>query len=244
VSGVGWLVRPEEAVPYAAANAAMHILADQRLAGEIPDTLVLLEHQPVYTAGRRSRDEHLVEDESAIRARGADVHHVDRGGSFTFHGPGQLIGYPILDLGTRPDALGYVRRLEEVIIRAGADLGIALSRSPVQTGVWSGSSKVCAIGVRIKRMRVALHGFALNCTTDLAWFDAIVPCGLTSTDVASLSSVARRRVAVEDAEPAVIARFEEVFELSLVPAPANAVRSFRPHAESPEAAVPSAARLR
>ena len=234
----GWLVRPRGAVPYPAANAAMHDLAERRLAGEIPDTLVLLEHHPVYTAGRRSRAEHLVWDESAVRALGADVRHVDRGGSYTFHGPGQLVGYPILDLGPRPDAIGYVRRLEEVIIRAGADLGISLERSRVQTGVWSGSRKVCAIGVRIKRMRIALHGFGLNCDTDLSWFDAIVPCGLASTGVASLSSVAGRRLAVEDVEPAVIERFQDVFEISLGRARADAARSFEP---SPDGAACSTA---
>ena len=127
----------------------MHELADHRLAGVVPDTLVLLEHEPVYTAGRRSSDDHLVTTPAAIRARGAEVHYVDRGGSFTFHGPGQLVGYPVLDLDGRPDVLGYVRRLEEVVVRAGRDLGIELHRSAVQTGVWSGDDKVCAIGVRI-----------------------------------------------------------------------------------------------
>src|SRR3990172_13121180 len=100
-----------------------------------------------------------------IRAPGAELHFIDRGGSLTFHGPGQLIGYPIVDLGSRPEALAYVRKLEEVVIRAAADVGVALHRSGVQTGVWSGDRKVCAIGVRLMRMRVSLHGFAVNCTT-------------------------------------------------------------------------------
>ena len=116
-----------------------------------------------------------------MRARGAELHFIDRGGSLTFHGPGQLVGYPIIDLGVRPDALAYVRRLEEVVIRAAGDVGVALERNPVQTGVWSGDRKVCAIGVRLARMRVSVHGFALNCTTDLSWFDAIVPCGRTTS---------------------------------------------------------------
>src|SRR4030042_1273398 len=107
-------------------------------------------------------------------------------------GPGQLVGYPIVGLGVKPDALGYVRRLEEVVIRAAADVGVELARSDVQTGVWSGDRKVCAIGVRLMRMRVSLHGFALNCTNDLSWFDAIVPCGLGHTGVTSMHELGRR----------------------------------------------------
>jgi lipoyl(octanoyl) transferase len=214
----GWLIRPAGLVGYDAANAAMHELADRRLAGEIPDALVLLEHPPVYTAGRRSKDEHLVWTEDALRDRGAEVRRIDRGGSFTFHGPGQLVAYPILDLGGKPDALAYVRRLEEVIIRAAADLGFDLDRSAVQTGVWSGDRKVCAIGVRIKRMRVTLHGLAVNCATDLSWFDAIVPCGLSETGVTSLSELAGSEVAVDELAPLVALRFAEVFDLELEPA--------------------------
>src|SRR5919202_6990738 len=108
-----WFARPDGRVPYGPADRAMHDLADRRLKGTVPDVLVLLEHEPVYTAGRRSSDEHLVASAADIRASGAELHRVDRGGSFTFHGPGQLVGYPVLDLGARPDALAYVRRLEE-----------------------------------------------------------------------------------------------------------------------------------
>jgi lipoyl(octanoyl) transferase len=214
----------------------MHELARRRLTGDIPDTVILLEHDPVFTAGRRSRSEHLVWDEASIRARGAEIHSVDRGGSFTFHGPGQLVVYPIIDLGPRPDAIGYVRRLEEVVIRGGADLGVPLERSDVQTGVWSGARKVCAIGVRIMRMRVTLHGFALNCTTDLSWFDGIVACGLSETGVASLSSLAGRRITVADAEHAVIRHIESLFGISATAGPAEITASFERHAASAGAA--------
>lgn len=179
----GRLIRPAGLVPYAEANAFMHELAEARLRGEGEDTLILLEHPPVYTAGRTSRDDHIVWTEERMRAAGAELHFIDRGGSLTFHGPGQLVGYPIIDLGSRPEALGYVRKLEEVVIRSAADAGVPLHRSEVQTGVWSGERKVCAIGVRLMRMRVSLHGFALNCNDDLSWFDAIVPCGLGHTGV-------------------------------------------------------------
>jgi lipoyl(octanoyl) transferase len=215
VTRTGWLIRPAGSVDYDRANELMHELASLRLRGEIPDTLILLEHPPVFTAGRRSKPEHIVWTEERIRAAGAQLRHIDRGGSLTFHGPGQLVGYPILDLGVRPDALGYVRRLEEVVIRAGRDLGVELERSGVQTGVWSGDRKACAIGVRLMRMRVSLHGFALNCSTDLSWYDAIVPCGLSDEGVTSLSQLARRPVSLADATIPVLRHFERVFDIEL-----------------------------
>jgi lipoyl(octanoyl) transferase len=215
VARTGWLIRPAGSVDYDRANELMHELASLRLRGEIPDTLILLEHPPVFTAGRRSKPEHVVWTEERIEAAGARLRYIDRGGSLTFHGPGQLVGYPILDLGARPHALGYVRRLEDVVIRAGRDLGVELGRNEVQTGVWSGDRKVCAIGVRLMRMRVSLHGFALNCSTDLSWYDAIVPCGLANEGVTSLTRLAGREVSVGDATIPVLRHFERVFDIEL-----------------------------
>ena len=206
------LIRPDGLVEYDAANTEMHALAERRLAGEAEDTLILLEHPPVFTAGRRWRPDHIVWTEERIAAAGAELRFIDRGGSLTFHGPGQLVGYPVVDLGPRPDAMRFVRDLEEVVIRASADVGVELHRSDVQTGVWAGPSKVCAIGVRLMRMRISLHGFALNCTTDLSWYDAIVPCGLAGEGVASLSQLAERKITVEEMAPFVARRFEEVFD--------------------------------
>ncbi len=215
-----WLLRPAGPVPYAPAYEAMHRLAERRLAGEIPDTVILLEHPPVFTAGRRARPDELVWSPSQLEARGAEVHRIDRGGSFTFHGPGQLVGYPIVDLGARPDAAGHLRRMEEVVIRAAADVGIGLERRPdVQTGVWAGDRKVCAIGVRLMRARITLHGFAVNCQTDLSWFDGIVPCGLPDHGVTSLSDIAGRPVTVEELGPLVERHVEEVFDVRFSPAP-------------------------
>ena len=192
MSRPAWLLEPDAPVPYAVANGAMHRLAERRLDDQVPDTLILLEHPPVFTAGRRARPEHLVWTEDEAAAHGAEVHHIDRGGSFTFHGPGQLVGYPILHLGSRPDAARYLRLLEEAVIRTGADLGIELHRrDDVQTGVFSGDDKVCAIGVRLMRTRVTLHGFAINCDTDLSWFNGIVACGLPRNGVTSLSAADR-----------------------------------------------------
>ena len=198
-------------VPAGEASAA----DEARLAGGAEDTLILLEHPPVFTAGRRWKPEHIVWTQERIRAAGAGLRFIDRGGSLTFHGPGQLVGYPVLDLGTRPDALGFVRRLEEVVIRAAADIGVALQRNDIQTGVWSGTRKVAAIGVRLMRMRITLHGFALNCTTDLSWYDAIVPCGLSDEGVTSLSELTGREVTVTEMAPLVARRFEDVFDTRL-----------------------------
>lgn len=218
----GWLIRPDGLVPYAAANQLMHDLAAKRLAEQIPDTLILLEHPPVYTAGKRWEPAHLVWAEEAMRAAGAEFHLVDRGGSVTFHGPGQLVGYPIVDLGQRPDVVAYVRSLEQVVIDACDEAGvIGLGRNAVNAGVWAGDRKVCAIGVRVSRARVTLHGFALNCTTDLSWYDAIVPCGLADQGVTTLTALAGRSITVEEMAPLVAGRFAREFGLAFGPAQAD-----------------------
>jgi lipoyl(octanoyl) transferase len=213
----GHLIQLEGLVPYGAAYATMHDLAERRLRGEIPDTLLLLEHPPVYTAGRRWKPDHLRWAREAMEEAGAELHFVDRGGSLTFHGPGQLVGYPIIDLGRRPDVAGYVRNLEEVIIRAARDAGIdGLGRNPANAGVWAGDRKVCAVGVRVQRARVTLHGFALNCSTDLSWYEAIVPCGLGDHGVTSLANLGCQ-VDVAGMSELVARHFQEVFGISLRP---------------------------
>ena len=213
-----WLATPGR-VPYGPAYEGMHDLAFRRARGEISDVLALLEHPPVYTAGRRTDPTHILLAEAEIERAGAELHHVDRGGSVTFHGPGQLVGYPIVDLRPRPDVLEYLRRLEETVIRACADLGVEVGRRRDDpTGVWAGQRKVCAIGVRVSR-GVTLHGFALNCSTDLSWYGAIVPCGLDYRGVTSLSELAGREITVAEALPRVARRFEEVFDRQLLPAP-------------------------
>jgi lipoyl(octanoyl) transferase len=180
---------------------------------------MLLEHQPVYTAGRRADPSHLLWAEAQMEAAGAQLRFVDRGGSVTFHGPGQLVGYPILDLGPSPDVMRYLRMIEEVVIRAAADAGVELGRDEERTGVWAGHQKACAIGVKLTRARVTLHGFALNCTTDLGWFNAIVPCGLADRGVTTLSELAGRTISVKAMEPLVLRHFEEIFEVGLDAAP-------------------------
>jgi len=211
------LIRPEGSVPYGAANDAMHRLAERRLAGEIPDTLILLEHPPVFTAGRRARPDELLWSPDEVAARGAEVHRIDRGGAFTFHGPGQVVGYPIIDLGPKPDAAAHLRRMEEAVIRTASEFGVILHRRPdVQTGVWHGDDKVCAIGVRLMRARVTLHGFALNCDPDLTWWDGIVACGLPGYGVSSISRLAGRPITVPEVTPVLERHLADVFGIELV----------------------------
>jgi lipoyl(octanoyl) transferase len=222
-----WLIQLGT-VPYDVANAAMHRLAERRLADEIPDTVILLEHPPVFTAGRRAKVDELLWSSDEVEARGGLVRMIDRGGSFTFHGPGQLVGYPILGLGSRPDAVDYLRRLEEAVIGICADVGVASERrADVQTGVWVGDDKICAIGVRLMRARVTLHGFALNCETDLSWFRGIVACGLPDRGQTSLSAQLGRRVSVSDVLPLAELRLADVFDLSFEPAPGEIVTAFQ-----------------
>ena len=222
-----WLIRPGT-VPYDVANAAMHRLAERRLADEIPDTVILLEHPPVFTAGRRAKVDELLWSQDEVEARGGLVRMIDRGGSFTYHGPGQLVGYPILGLGSRPDAVDYLRRLEEAVIGICVDLGVASERrADVQTGVWVGDDKICAIGVRLMRARVTLHGFALNCATDLSWFRGIVACGLPDHGQTSLSDQLGHRVGVADVLPLAERHLAEVFDLSFEPAPGEIVSPFQ-----------------
>jgi lipoyl(octanoyl) transferase len=149
------------------------------------DSLMLLEHSPTYTLGRRARADDLVYDEAERRARGISLYEVDRGGRATYHGPGQLVGYPILALGERYDVLTYLRKLEGVLIATAHDLGVSATRDAEQTGVWVGSNKIGAIGVKITR-GITMHGFAFNVSTDLRLFEGIVPCGLQDRWVTSV----------------------------------------------------------
>jgi len=160
-----------------------------RQAGEIPDVLLFVEHPPTYTRGRSGKPEHLLADPEELSRLGARLVATDRGGDITFHGPGQIVGYPILDLSkVGRDVHLYLRRLEETLIRALARFGIEAGRVPGLTGVWHREGKLGAIGVRVARW-VTSHGFALNVSTDLSYFDRIVPCGIVGRRVASMEKV-------------------------------------------------------
>jgi lipoyl(octanoyl) transferase len=173
-------------------------LVAARQAGGIPDTLLLLEHEPVFTLGRNARADNVLLSAEALRERGFDVFETGRGGDVTYHGPGQVVGYPILDLAPdRKDVHRYVRDLEEVMIRTCADYALGGSRVPGLTGVWVGNEKIGAIGVRIARW-VTSHGFAFNVAVDLQPFSLIVPCGIRDRGVTSLERLLGHSVAVEE----------------------------------------------
>jgi lipoyl(octanoyl) transferase len=159
-----------------------------RLDGISGDALMLLEHPPTYTLGRRALADDLVYGEAERRARGIALYEVDRGGRATYHGPGQLVGYPILGLGDRYDVVTYLRKLEDVLIETAADLGVNAARDPGHTGVWVGTNKIGAIGVKITR-GITMHGFAFNVSTDLRMFEGIVPCGLQDRWVTSVEAL-------------------------------------------------------
>jgi lipoyl(octanoyl) transferase len=181
-------------VPYADGLALQARLVADRQAGRVPDTLLILEHDPVFTLGRNARAEHVLFPEEALRARGFEVFETGRGGDVTYHGPGQVVGYPILHLAPdRRDVHRYVRDLEEVMIRTSADYGVAAGRVAGMTGTWVGEEKIGAIGVRIARW-VTSHGFAFNVSTDLAPFSLIVPCGIRGRGVTSLETLLGRPV--------------------------------------------------
>jgi lipoyl(octanoyl) transferase len=205
-------------IGYAEGVELQKALVQQRIAGEIDDTLLFVEHPPVITLGVRTRGNlaNVRADAGALAAQGVEVHETGRGGDVTFHGPGQLVGYPIIDLKPdRQDVHRYVRDLEEVLIRTAADFGIVAGRIKGFSGAWVGDVKLAAIGVRISRW-VTSHGFALNVTTDLSGFGLIVPCGIADRGVTSLSALLGRDVAIADVERSAIAHFVAVFERDAV----------------------------
>jgi lipoyl synthase len=213
-----WLGR----VPYREAWDLQRAVHDGRASGRATDDyLLLLEHPPTFTLGTGAEAANVLTSAEELARLGAEVLRVDRGGDVTFHGPGQLVGYPIVHLGEKPDVVAYVRRLEEVLIGALADLGVSAWAEPGYTGVWTAQGKVAAIGVRTARA-VTMHGFALNVSGDLGWFDHIVPCGLAGRAVASVSGLAGRAVSIEEMVSLVVPHFAAVFGHDTVEAQAAA----------------------
>ena len=207
-------------VPYAAASEMQRALVEERRAGRIPDLLLLLEHPHVITLGVKTEAarSHLIATPELLASRHIEVHESGRGGDITYHGPGQIVGYPIIDL--RPDRCDvhkYVRDLEDVMIRTSADFGLKAGRIQGLSGAWVGAEKIGAIGVRIARW-ITSHGFAFNVTTDLDFFRLIVPCGIESGGVTSLSRATGRSISLADAEAAIGRNFAAVFERHVVEA--------------------------
>lgn len=206
-----WLVRAGM-IPYRRAWAWQRALVERRVAGDVPDTVLLLEHPHVYTLGKRSSDADVLVGPEWLAANGAEVVHTDRGGQTTYHGPGQLVGYPITKLEETRGVWPFLRRVEQALVDVAAGFGLqARGESGLLTGVWVGDAKLVAIGMRISR-GVTSHGFALNCSTDLARFNAIVPCGLPDKPACSLSSLLGRTVTVAEALPPVERHLAERLE--------------------------------
>jgi lipoyl(octanoyl) transferase len=195
---------------YAEALELQHKYVELRKRGEVCDQFLIVEHPPVLTMGRNGHDENVLAPPELLARAGIELHHTDRGGDVTYHGPGQIVGYPIVDLREwKRDVVAYVRAIEEVLIRAIAEFGVAGERVQGSTGVWVNEAKVAAIGVHISRW-VTSHGFALNLDTDLSHFRYIVPCGLTKpvTSLRILGVTATRQEVTE----ALVRQFGRVFE--------------------------------
>jgi lipoyl(octanoyl) transferase len=200
-------------------------LVEARSRGDVPDHLLLVEHPHTYTFGSSGHDEHLLLSPTELERRGIAVFHTDRGGDVTYHGPGQVVGYPIIQLprsadGLRADVVGYVRRLERVIIQTLADYGIAGRPIAGLTGVWvdtpTGAAKIAAIGVKINVRAVTKHGFALNLNTDLSYFDGIIPCGVADKGVTSMAALLGATVDEAAVVERLIAHFGAVFGFQMI----------------------------
>nr|BCX00250.1 MAG: octanoyltransferase [Bacteroidota bacterium] len=193
----------------------------RRWAGEpplepLPDVLLLLEHEHVYTLGKSGRPEHLLLSPDRLAEIGATYVPTDRGGDITYHGPGQIVGYPILDLDRHfTDIHRYLRTLEEVIIRVCADYGIRAHRLEKLTGVWVGADKICAMGIKCSRW-VTMHGFAFNVNTDLRYFGYIIPCGISDKGITSLARLLGRTVPVEEVQDRLVEHFVALFNIEVV----------------------------
>ena len=201
--------------PYAEALEYQRAVARAVISGEIADdVLLLVEHPPVVTLGRSSKERHLLASPEMLAARGIELFEVERGGDVTFHGPGQLVGYPIIDLKRhRRDLHWYLRTLEGALIAALGELGIEAERNPGFTGVWTKGRKIASIGVHARDW-VTWHGFALNVSTNLSYFDVIVPCGIEAVTMTSIEAELGREPTWSETEAAVIAAFGSAFSLT------------------------------
>lgn len=206
-------------VPYAEAEALQARVRAAVKDGSGPEHLLLLEHPHLFTLGRNADAADVLVPRAWLEAQGVAVHECDRGGQVTYHGPGQLVGYPVVDLDPdRRDLRRYVRDLQEVLIRTLAAFGVAARRREGKdfVGVWAGDAKIASIGVHVSRW-VTTHGFALNVSTDLSWFGRIVPCGLSRVEMASVASLTGRTVPVPEVADRLTGHFAEVFDRDLAP---------------------------
>lgn len=194
---------------YADACQRQEELVARRNAGEVGDTLVFTEHDPVYTLGvRKGAEQHMIWDEAELAQRGIAVFKSNRGGDITYHGPGQIVGYPIINLAARKDLHAYLRLLEQILINTVGTFGLAAARREGKTGIWLGPRKIAAIGVAVKRW-TTFHGFALNVDADLAPFSGIVPCGITDGTVTSMAAELRQAPSSEEVKRVLAAEFQQ-----------------------------------
>jgi len=223
VRQVGSATRPLEVrrlgvMPYGEALALQRALVEDRRAGRIPDTLLLVEHPHVLTLGVRGDGgrSHILAAAEVLASRGVEIHETGRGGDITYHGPGQVVGYPIIDLKPdRCDVHRYVRDLEDVLIRTASDYGVVAERVDGLTGVWAGREKLAAIGVRIARW-ITSHGFAFNVTTNLDYFELIVPCGIADRGVTSLARLTGRQIEAAEVGGRIAENFANVFNTRIL----------------------------
>ena len=202
-------------IDYAEAHRLQKELQAKRISGEIDDTVLLLEHPPVLTMGRSAKEQHVLAAPDVLAARGISVHEVGRGGDVTYHGPGQLVAYPIIDLKPdRRDVRKYIWSLEETMIRTCADFGLAATRVEGLNGAWIGNRKVGAVGVRISRW-VTMHGLAINANSDLTHFDLIVPCGIQDKTVTSLTAELGRTVFAADVIDPLARHLADLFDTTV-----------------------------
>ncbi|HEY0673008.1 MAG TPA: lipoyl(octanoyl) transferase LipB [Longimicrobiales bacterium] len=200
-------------LPYAEALSMQDDLVRRRRAGEIPDQLLLLEHPHVITLGTSSSSDHILVDDAQRALLGIELFETGRGGDVTYHGPGQLVGYPIFDLKPdRCDLHRYVRDIEEALIRALAQFGLLCGRKEGLTGVWLGEEKIAAIGVRVSSGWITSHGFALNVNTNLQFFDSIIPCGIRDHGVTSMQIALGKPIDLESVGSAVAEQFSLIFD--------------------------------
>jgi lipoyl(octanoyl) transferase len=209
-------VRRLGVVPYGEALSMQRAFVEERRAGRVPDLLLLLQHPPVITLGVKGDGgrSHIVATPERLAELGVEVHDAGRGGDVTYHGPGQIVGYPIVDLKPdRCDVHRYVRDVEEVMVRVCADYGIVAGRIGGLTGTWVGAEKIGAIGIRIARW-ITSHGFALNVSTDLEYFNLIVPCGIADRGVTSLARLTSREIDPAEVEERIAGQFAKVFDFN------------------------------
>jgi len=202
-------------VDFAEASQLQSELIELRIAGKIPDVILFLQHSPVITIGASGGEQNIVVPQSILESKGISVVHTDRGGDITYHGPGQLVGYQILDLKIRGrDVHQYVHNLEEVVIRTLGDYSINAHRDPDYPGIWVGQEKICAMGIRVVHW-ITKHGFALNVNNDLTPFSYIKPCGITDRGVTSINQLLRREPKIGDVTNSIIRHFSAVFGINV-----------------------------